>query len=333
MPQISVIMSVYKEPLDWMAQSIDSILNQIYSDFEFLIVDDNPTDDKLIYFLNDYQKKDSRIKIIVNEQNVGLTKSLNIAIKQAQGKYIARMDADDISCKNRFQVRYDYMEQHLEVDVCGSWAYKIGEMSLLDERKIILPTCNDDIRLGFLFSSQIIHPSVFVRSEVIKMYYYNETVIKAQDYDLWASLIIAGRKICNIPKCLLYYRVTRKSQKIEYTNLQQDTANNSRGRLLDFFLPNENKWNKRLHNNICTGKIDSAAEAKGWLEFLHDYLSSTYPQSEIFLKNTFNKIWFNVCQTTNNDFSFYRSSVLYSFSIIIYLRFIKNKLISISRNI
>ena len=87
MPQISVIMSVYKEPLDWMAQSIDSILNQIYSDFEFLIVDDNPTDDKLIYFLNDYQKKDSRIKIIVNEQNVGLTKSLNIAIKQAQGKY------------------------------------------------------------------------------------------------------------------------------------------------------------------------------------------------------------------------------------------------------
>ena len=169
MPQISVIKSVYKEPLDWMAQSIDSILNQIYSDFEFLIVDDNPTDDKLIYFLNDYQKKDSRIKIIVNEQNVGLTKSLNIAIKQAQGKYIARMDADDISCKNRFQVQYDYMEQHLEVDVCGSWAYKIGEMSLLDERKIILPTCNDDIRLGFLFSSQIIHPCVFVRSEVIKI--------------------------------------------------------------------------------------------------------------------------------------------------------------------
>lgn len=119
MPQISVIMSVYKEPLDWMAQSIDSILNQIYSDFEFLIVDDNPTDDKLIYFLNDYQKKDSRIKIIVNEQNVGLTKSLNIAIKQAQGKYIARMDADDISCKNRFQVQYDYMEQHLEVDEIG----------------------------------------------------------------------------------------------------------------------------------------------------------------------------------------------------------------------
>ena len=105
---ISVVMSVFKEPLDWIELSINSIRNQSFSDFEFIIVNDNINDIPLKTFLSKIQNIDPRIIILENQKNLGLTKSLNKALEISKGKYIARMDADDISFSQRFQTQFDY---------------------------------------------------------------------------------------------------------------------------------------------------------------------------------------------------------------------------------
>lgn len=110
-------MSVYKEPIDWLCQSIDSILEQSYNYFEFIIVCDNPNYSVGIRVLNDYSNKDSRIKLLFNEVNIGLTRSLNKALALSQGEYIARMDADDIADKERFAQEVDYLESCPDKDI------------------------------------------------------------------------------------------------------------------------------------------------------------------------------------------------------------------------
>ena len=94
--KLSVVMSIYKEPVEWMRQSIDSILNQTFTDFEFVIVNDNPIRSENRDILDEYSKKDFRIIVLSNDENIGLTKSLNKGLRISKGKYIARMDADDI---------------------------------------------------------------------------------------------------------------------------------------------------------------------------------------------------------------------------------------------
>ena len=117
---VSVLMSVYNEPEEWMRVAIDSILGQTFTDFEFIIINDNPKRKLNREILSDYAKQDKRIVILENEENIGLTKSLNKGLKVAKGKYIARMDADDISLSDRLEKQVNFMEEHPEVGVCGA---------------------------------------------------------------------------------------------------------------------------------------------------------------------------------------------------------------------
>src|SRR5690348_17026682 len=108
-------MSVYNEQDDWLKQSIESILNQTYQYFEFIIVLDNPNNKAAKRLLERYQQIDNRIKLIYNEENIGLTNSLNKALEVAKGTYIARMDADDISDPRRFEIQYNYFKDHNDI--------------------------------------------------------------------------------------------------------------------------------------------------------------------------------------------------------------------------
>src|SRR5690625_452840 len=99
-PDITVLMSIYNEDMLWLRDSIESILNQTYQNFEFIIINDNPSNDINKVILKEYIKKDNRIKIIENDTNLGLTLSLNKGLRESTGLYIARMDADDIAHKD-----------------------------------------------------------------------------------------------------------------------------------------------------------------------------------------------------------------------------------------
>ena len=134
-PQISVVMPAYNAE-KYITEAIDSILFQTFKDFEFIIINDASTDSTKD-IIESY--KDPRIKLVNNEQNKGVAKSLNIGISVACGKYIARMDADDIALPERFQKQFDFMEQHPNIDVCGSWAKKTGNENEIINNPVLRP--------------------------------------------------------------------------------------------------------------------------------------------------------------------------------------------------
>lgn len=223
MPKISVLMSVYNEPVDWMRQAIESILNQTYKDFEFIIVNDNPEREENQLVLNEYRDKDSRISVLCNDQNIGLTKSLNKGLRIAKGKYIARMDADDISLPKRFQMQFDYMEEHPEIIVLGTNIMYIGNRMPFKGNDSIKFT-DSSIKAQMLLVNCIAHSSVFIRKSVLhdNSIQYDESYRQSQDYRLWEILRPYGKYAC-LKEKLLKYRMSdqqiTRSQKQGQSNL------------------------------------------------------------------------------------------------------------------
>lgn len=214
-------MSVYNEPLEWLCKAIDSILDQTFTDFEFIIINDNPANKGIAEVFDNYAAEDSRVKILKNQINIGLTKSLNIGLLHAKGKYIARMDADDISEPHRFQAQFEFMESHPECVVCGSWMLKFNDSGL--EQLVKEPTGNDEIRSMLLMRNCIAHPTVFMRREVLvsNSVTYNEGVRYSQDYDLFSRLAMVG-SLANIPEPLLRYR--QSGQQISSSKSKEQRA-------------------------------------------------------------------------------------------------------------
>lgn len=309
MPKISVIMSVYKEPLEWIRESIDSILNQTFKDFEFIIVDDNPGDDKLLVFLKEYEGKDERICILVNELNMGLTKSLNFALREAQGEYIARMDADDISCQDRFQIQYSYMNSHPEVDVCSSFYETIGDVSFLSSKIGKLPIYDIDIKDLMLFNNPMVHPvSLFKSSIKGKTVFYNNEVPKAQDYQLWYELSLRGAVFANINKVLIKYRKSCSQISRNFSNAQIEIGNRIRTALLTKRVPSLSEDQIIIHNEICTfqsSTYDLGAKLK-YLSYLHTQLTDRSFFKSDYLSNVISLYGFHTCLLYNQPFHFFR---------------------------
>ena len=210
-PTLSVIMSVYNGE-DHLYEAIESILNQTYKKFEFIIIDDGSIDNSL-HIIKKFQNKDNRIAVI-SRKNKGQACSLNEGIRQAKGKYIAIMDADDVSFINRFDKQVDFLEKNKDVGVCGSWITSVLNLP------IKTPVSNDEAKVALLFSSCVAHSTVLMRKNVLDKldFVYKESLIRAQDYDLWTRLINVT-KFYNIPEVLLKYRYHSgqyKNKKIEY---------------------------------------------------------------------------------------------------------------------
>lgn len=230
-PAISVVISIYNEPEIWLRESIDSILNQTFSDFEFIIINDNPERELNNTILTEYQSKDKRIVIITNEVNIGLTKSLNIGIKIAKGKYLARMDADDIALPTRFEKQVNYLENNKEYVACGSRASVINEKGKIIN-KLLVPIKDSSIRSQFIIGNPMIHPSLMICKDVLKAnkLLYDENLRYSQDYELIRNLLSFG-KLHNLKDKLIFYR--KSSKQISSANLdaQNSIANLIRMRL------------------------------------------------------------------------------------------------------
>lgn len=210
-PKISVIMPVYNGE-KYLAEAIDSILNQTFIDFEFIIIDDGSTD-CTIDIIRKYD--DPRIILIINEYNLGIAKSLNKGINLAQGKYIARMDQDDISLYERLAKQIAFLEENPSICVVACRAGLIdsngndlglclSEPQTIEEIKTQLPKINC-----------IVHPSVMMRADVAKTYQYNEKMVTKrrdyEDYELWLRLISDNHKIAKIAENIIKYRVHSES--------------------------------------------------------------------------------------------------------------------------
>jgi hypothetical protein len=206
-PKISVILSCYDEPLIFFKNALDSILNQSYKDFELILILDSPHNKELENEILNYIKKDKRIIFIKNKKNLGLAESLNIGIKKAKGKYLARMDADDIASRDRFKIQYEYLEKNTNVDLLFSWAEFIDENS--KKIKDFKPSKNKikNIKSYFLKEDLLIHPTLFCKSEILKKNKYDKKQKRSQDFELWIRLISKGYNFDLIEKKLLKYRI------------------------------------------------------------------------------------------------------------------------------
>lgn len=203
---ISVIMSTYNEPEEWIIDSIDSILNQTYKNIEFIIICDNPKNKSLIKLLEGYKKKDSRIVLILNNENIGLTKSLNKAIKLSNGKYIARMDSDDICNKLRLEKQLKYLKSN-NLDLIGSGVKCITETG----KKITIlnkfPKENNSFVKKIRYNNCMAHPTWFGKIEVFEKMNGYRDIDYAEDYDFILRALYNGFLLGNVNEVLLEYRM------------------------------------------------------------------------------------------------------------------------------
>ena len=206
-PKVTVLMSVYNGER-YLTEAVDSILAQTFTDFEFLIIDDASTD-RTPEILRSYE--DPRIRIITNEENLGLTKSLNRGLALARGEYIARMDADDISYIERLDKQIKYLEEHPDVGLVGSSFEIIDESGNIVSRNIYKNFTNNKIYYALIFNNCIAHSSVMYRRDlVINIEGYNERLTRTQDFDLW-SKISKKSKIEVINEVLLKWRESQSN--------------------------------------------------------------------------------------------------------------------------
>lgn len=203
-PIVSVVMAAHNEE-PCIATAIGSIIDQTFTDWEFIIVDDGSSD-ATTEIIRRFQSCHDRIKLIVNEMNIGLAASLNRGIALSQGKYIARMDADDISYSERLQLQVKFLETHPEIAVVG------GNANYVDEtvgflRKSNMPTTPKEIKRAIAGMNPLIHPSVLCNRDFLQaMGGYDERLCKKQDYDLW----LRGCDVyqyANIEKVIMSYTV------------------------------------------------------------------------------------------------------------------------------
>jgi glycosyltransferase involved in cell wall biosynthesis len=287
-PQITVLMPVYNCEL-YIQEAVESILNQTYRDFEFLIIDD-ASSDQTVSIIKKYN--DARIQLIEKPLNTGYTNSLNYGLTIAKGKYIARMDGDDCSFPQRFAKQVSYLEANPDVVLCGT-AYKI----IGNDKKLGFPEDHNAIKLALLRGNCIAHPSVMIRKQPLDDFsiIYDTTKEPAEDYDMWVRLISIG-KLYIIQDVLLEYRIysTQVSKKrakeqkendsrikfqlLDYLDLIIDT--DERDLLTKFFEKKEVidfrdiKIFKHLQKKLSISNSACFYEAIGFKQYLSDLESS-----------------------------------------------------------
>lgn len=195
-PRVSVIMSVYNGE-QYLTEAIDSILNQTFTDFEFIIINDGSTDGTAD-ILRSYE--DPRLRI-VEQENIGLTRSLNRGILLAQGEYIARMDDDDLSLPERLDRQVAFLNAHPEVGILGTACRIVDEVST-QEWEMHPPLSDGQIRQRLIRGNPFIHSSVMMRKSILQAVGgYNEAYPYIQDYELWVRLA-AHTRLANLPDVL-----------------------------------------------------------------------------------------------------------------------------------
>lgn len=254
--EISVIMAVF-DGEESVSDSIESILNQTFQDFEFIIVDDGSTD-KTFEIIESYMQKDKRIKLIRNLENIGLTKSLNKAIKKSKGKFIARQDADDISLPERLEKEIKFLNKNPDYDFCGS-----DEISKQGKINITKYFEFSEIKRHLIEVNCFFHSSILIRKKVFyKFGFYRENRKYGQDYELW---------------CRLVYKYRLK-------------AKNLRDKLIIFNWPSVHKMQKKKKF------IQNKNHIKTQLLYLRYYENKIYGIKSIikFLCNFFCEFLFNI---------------------------------------
>lgn len=241
-PLVSVIMSTYNEQEEWVIKAIESILKQTIKDFEFIIILDNPKNEKIKTILTNYSKMDNRIKLILNKKNLGLTQSLNSALEVASGTYIARMDSDDICVENRFEKQLKYFEDHPDIDFLGTEVQFIDEYGKVIKDRSNVYSDNYNLKQLLRFINPFAHPTWMFKSSILSKLEKYRDIKYAEDYDFITRVVTNGYKVDNLMEKLLFYRLRKSGISISNRFKQSKSA---------FFV-------KKMYSQRLKGKSDES---------------------------------------------------------------------------
>ncbi len=285
-PMISVVMPVYNGE-KYLQEAIDSILNQTFTDFEFIILNDGSTD-KTEEIIVSYD--DPRIVYVKNEINLQIVETLNKGIELAKGKYIARMDADDISLSERFEKQITFLQKNSNIDILGTWFETFGKKEYIQK----LPTEHEQIKSDLLLYTPLAHPSIFMKREIFKQYQYSVNYPKAEDYALWIQLI-SKFNFSNIPEVLLLYRLHNNQTSSSLDSVQLDSTVKAVNQLLIQFDNKLSKEDLSIHDDIISRKIISLDELEKWLLKLLTINTDKHFFTEHALQKSMFLIWRSQC--------------------------------------
>jgi len=235
-PRVSVVMSCYNAS-STLERAIDSILRQTFTDFEMIIIDDGSSDGTL-QLLRRIKGQDERIKLIINNHNLGLGASLNKGILATKGRYIARMDADDIAVISRLNEQVTFLDEHEQVDIVGSGIIQIAEKDAIELGIVLLPETHEAIIDRVFKKPLVFHPTVMLRREVyLDLGMYDPALRWAEDADLWYR-IYDKVTFHNLQVPLLYYTVKEQFRfKHAKYNLQVKVDNLKRRGMVMRYIP------------------------------------------------------------------------------------------------
>lgn len=295
---ISVIMSTYKEDERLLRESIESILNQTYRDFEYIIILDYPDNDVHKSVIEEYALKDDRIHFYINEKNMGLTDSLNRGLSLCHGEYIARMDADDISLPDRLERQMKCLEKN-HYDLIGGITEMINENgSLLYSIKSV-PTDPKKINKALRYSQCIAHPTWLGKKEVFEKNAGYRHMPLCEDYDFTLRAVLNGFVISNLNEAVLKYRMTSNSisrsnlfEQYLYMSYITNEYKNNRIASVDKAYTyvqqhlNETDSDKYLKANVIFNRMLQEMSDKQFLSFIKDgfclLFSSKYYLNKIY---------------------------------------------------
>jgi glycosyltransferase involved in cell wall biosynthesis len=298
LPRVTVLMPVYNGE-NYLRQSIESILQQTYGDFEFLIINDGSTDgsEEIIRSYND-----PRIRLINNEANCKLVATLNRGLTLARGYYLARMDCDDISLPTRLEKQVNFMDRCQDIGVCGTWLKLFGRAGSDDVWKV--PKDSETIRSFMLFYSVIYHPTVIIRKEILKKHdlNYDTGYFAAEDYALWIRLM-EHSKASNLQEVLLLRRIHSNSVGVTQRPEQVESANKIRMDQIQKLgiIPALDDF--KIHQAISYLNFQNSklfiAQVETWLMKLKEANEKKAVYSESAFANVLAQQWFAVCSAAS----------------------------------
>jgi len=294
-PLCSVIMSVYNGSA-FLKDSILSILNQTFIDFEFIIINDASTDnsEEIINSFND-----SRIVYLKNDENLGLAASLNKAIKISKGKYIARMDDDDIALNNRLQKQVDFLTRNPEFGIVGAYAELFSDKTGIRKHASI----SDELKVRTLFSCQFCHPTVMFQKKNVdgQNIRYNEDFRTAQDYELWSRLVNVT-DFYTIPEVLLMYRVHNNQISTSKREIQFNATKKIHSEMLNRMGVNPTANESALHLELAsfnfTFNQNKVIEIGNYLKKLIQSNEHTLYFPKVYFSRFISEYYYNILQNS-----------------------------------
>ena len=262
-PTVSCILPVHDGEA-YVREAVDSIFAQTFADFELIVVDDVSTDrtPEILASI-----RDPRLRVVRNAARGGIAGSCNRALTLCRGRYVARMDHDDVSLPQRFARQVAFLEAHADVAICGTWVRMFCGGWRRDRK---LEADSERIRCLFLMFNVLSHPSVMIRRDVLERHglRYDETFESAEDYDLWTRTSWVS-KLANVPQVLLLHRVhpeqISQRGKPRQLNKAELVRNRELARLGVRFEPDEEAFHRALYARELTPDEAWLAPAERWL--------------------------------------------------------------------